>query len=74
MALWDLKTREALKSFQQQQGLTASGTLDDQTKQALGVDQSASSGKISSTQSGRSSSGSSVSDANKSPGSTSENQ
>lgn len=31
------QTRSALRQFQEQQGLQVSGTLDDQTKQALGV-------------------------------------
>lgn len=37
------KTKEALRAFQQQQGLKATGTLDNDTKQALGLDQSSSS-------------------------------
>jgi peptidoglycan hydrolase-like protein with peptidoglycan-binding domain len=32
------KTREALRAFQQQQGLNTTGTLDDQTKAALGIE------------------------------------
>lgn len=68
------KTQEALKAFQQQQGLTASGTLDEQTKQALGINQGASAGQSSSKQpSGRSASGNSGSDTSKkSPRTTSE--
>jgi peptidoglycan hydrolase-like protein with peptidoglycan-binding domain len=33
------KTKEALRAFQQQQGLSATGTLDNQTKEALGLEQ-----------------------------------
>jgi len=50
------KTKEALKAFQQQQGLKATGTLDDQTKQALGIEQGSS---AQSGQSGRAAGGSS---------------
>lgn len=37
------KTKEALRAFQQQQGLSATGTLDNQTKEALGLEQGGSS-------------------------------
>lgn len=33
------QTQEALKTFQQAQGLKATGVLDDQTKKALGLEQ-----------------------------------
>jgi peptidoglycan hydrolase-like protein with peptidoglycan-binding domain len=47
------KTKEALKAFQQQQGLKATGSLDDQTKKALGMEGGASSGRSSSAKSGK---------------------
>jgi len=49
------KTKDALKAFQEQQGLKASGTLDQQTKKALGIEQGASAGRSSSARSGKSS-------------------
>ncbi|MGH7766520.1 MAG: peptidoglycan-binding domain-containing protein [Candidatus Binatia bacterium] len=46
------KTKEALKAFQQQQGLKVTGSLDEQTKKALGIEGgSASSGRSSSAKS-----------------------
>src|SRR5258706_6646416 len=42
------KTKQALTAFQQQQGLKATGTLDNDTKQALGIDQSGTSSRSSS--------------------------
>lgn len=33
------KTKEALRAFQQEQGFNATGTLDNQTKEALGLEQ-----------------------------------
>jgi peptidoglycan hydrolase-like protein with peptidoglycan-binding domain len=36
---WGPNTREALRQFQQSQGITPSGNLDEQTLSALGVDQ-----------------------------------
>jgi peptidoglycan hydrolase-like protein with peptidoglycan-binding domain len=46
------KTRDALKQFQQQQGMTASGSLDQQTLTALGVDASGSGATSGSSSSG----------------------
>jgi peptidoglycan hydrolase-like protein with peptidoglycan-binding domain len=40
---WGPKTAEALKDFQQKQGMTASGELDQSTLQALGVEAAGSS-------------------------------
>ncbi|HEY3303159.1 MAG TPA: peptidoglycan-binding domain-containing protein [Candidatus Binatia bacterium] len=48
------KTKDALKAFQEKQGLKATGTLDEQTKKALGIEQGASSGRGSSARSGKS--------------------
>jgi peptidoglycan hydrolase-like protein with peptidoglycan-binding domain len=45
------KTKEALKAFQEKQGLKATGSLDDQTKKALGIEGGAASGRSSSTKS-----------------------
>ena len=39
------RTKEALRSFQQKEGLTATGTLDAQTAEKLGVSMDARSGK-----------------------------
>lgn len=47
------KTKDALKAFQEKQGLTATGSLDDQTKKALGMEGSASSARSSSAKSGK---------------------
>jgi peptidoglycan hydrolase-like protein with peptidoglycan-binding domain len=51
------KTREALRAFQQQQGLSATGTLDDQTKAALGIEGKSSKSAGSSKSTSRSGSG-----------------
>jgi peptidoglycan hydrolase-like protein with peptidoglycan-binding domain len=48
------KTKEALKAFQEKQGLKATGSLDEQTKKALGIEQGASSGRGSSARSAKS--------------------
>jgi peptidoglycan hydrolase-like protein with peptidoglycan-binding domain len=47
------KTKEALKAFQEKEGLKATGSLDNQTKKALGIEGSASSGRSSSAKSGK---------------------
>ncbi|MBI4525858.1 MAG: peptidoglycan-binding protein [Deltaproteobacteria bacterium] len=39
------KTQAALRDFQQTQGLSATGTLDTATKQALGIENSAAQSK-----------------------------
>ena len=73
------RTKEALKAFQQQQGLSATGALDNQTKEALGLEQggssksgarSSKSGAESSRSGGASSGLSSSRSADSSPGSS----
>lgn len=41
---WGMQTQQALKNFQQKQGLQASGKLDQQTMSALGVQMSGGAG------------------------------
>ena len=53
------QTRSALKKFQREKGLQASGSLDQSTLTALGIDQSGGSGSVGASPSSGSSSGSS---------------